>query len=154
MDGSGVNGVGYSSVTRFVITVFEGGHMHQLDIADDTFVRASLASVCAAVRERARWQVWWPDLILTVTEDRGSKGIRWYVDGAVRGSMEIWLEQVPHGVVVHYFLRADVPAEHRTPRALNRLRERRRVAFRERMWALKDEWEAADRAERRTPVVS
>lgn len=128
--------------------------MHQIDIADDTFIRAAPAAVRAVVHDRARWRAWWPDLIVSLSEDRGSKGVRWTVDGAVGGSMEIWLEQVRHGVVLHYFLRADAPERDLSCRELDRLRERRRVAFRAQMWALKDELEAAGHADVRAPVVS
>jgi len=79
-----------------------------LDIADDTFVVAATAAVAEVVRDPASWRAWWPDLELTVTEDRGLKGMRWSVAGAVLGSAEIWLEPCGDGVVVHWYLRADL----------------------------------------------
>ena len=42
--------------------------------------------------------------------DRGAGGLRWTVTGALVGSMEVWLEPVLDGTVLHYFLRADPPA--------------------------------------------
>ena len=44
-----------------------------------------------------------------MTRDRGVKGVQWAVRGALTGSMEIWLEPVGDGTVVHWFLRADPP---------------------------------------------
>lgn len=48
-----------------------------------------------------------PDLALTVVEDRAEKGMRWAVAGPLTGTMEIWLEPVLDGVVLHYFLHAE-----------------------------------------------
>lgn len=129
--------------------------MPQIDIADDTFIRAPLDAVATATADRSRWAQWWPDLRLHVSEDRGVKGTRWRVAGALTGTMEIWLEPVRHGVVVHYFLRADFPDQRvRRTRASERARERRRRAFRREMWSLKDELEAAARVSRTAPVGS
>ena len=62
-----------------------------------------------AVARPDRWRAWWPDLRVVVTDDRGDKGIRWRVDGALTGTMEVWLEPSPvlHGVILHYFLHAE-----------------------------------------------
>lgn len=65
------------------------------------------AAVAQAFVSPERWRRWWPDLSLTVTEDRGEKGIRWSVRGGVVGTMELWLEPVLDGVIVHYFLHAE-----------------------------------------------
>ena len=59
--------------------------MTAIHIVDDTFIRAPHDVVARAVRDRARWAIWWPDLTLTVTEDRGPLGVRWTVDGPVAG---------------------------------------------------------------------
>lgn len=107
---------------------------YALDIADDTFVVAPRAAVAELVRDRASWRVWWPDLELTVTSDRGLKGVRWSVRGAGVGSMEIWLEPWGDGVVVHWYLRA-VPA--RAVRHPDRERARRVRAWKERVNAVK-----------------
>ncbi len=40
-------------------------------------------------------------------EDRADKGIRWQVHGALDGTMEVWLEPVLDGTIVHYFLHAE-----------------------------------------------
>jgi hypothetical protein len=111
---------------------------YSLDIADDTFVVAPRAVIAELVRDRACWPVWWPDLQLTVTADRGLKGVRWAVRGACVGSMEVWLEPWGDGVVVHWYLRA-VPA--RAVRRLDRERARRVLQWKERVLALKDRLE-------------
>ena len=53
-----------------------------------------------------------PDLD-TTTEDLISEGdkvvVRWTVRGALVGTMEVWLEPVLDGTLLHYFLRADFP---------------------------------------------
>jgi hypothetical protein len=111
---------------------------YALDIADDTFVVASREAVAELVGDRASWQAWWPDFQLTVTADRGLKGMRWSVGGAVLGGMEIWLEPWGDGVVVHWYLRAE-PA--RVVRRPERERAQRVLRWKERVHALKDQLE-------------
>ena len=81
--------------------------MSSIQVADETFVAASAAAVGLAVGERAGWRRWFPDLLLDVVEDRADKGVRWTVSGSLTGTMEIWLEPVLDGVVLHYFLHAE-----------------------------------------------
>ena len=81
--------------------------MNSIQIADETFVCADPAAVGAAVANQSSWRRWWPDLKLTVVEDRGPAGQRWTVTGALTGTMEVWLEAVMDGVVLHYFLHAE-----------------------------------------------
>ncbi|MGZ8180255.1 hypothetical protein ACXVUM_20225 [Williamsia sp. SKLECPSW1] len=81
--------------------------MNSVQVADETFVAASPASVAGVVGDRSRWRGWWPDLVLDVVEDRGEQGIRWRVAGALTGTMEIWCEPVLDGFVLHYFLHAE-----------------------------------------------
>ena len=57
--------------------------------------------------DRAGWRRWFPDLALQVVEDRADKGVRWTVAGPLTGTMEVWLEPVLDGVVLHYFLHAE-----------------------------------------------
>lgn len=114
-----------------------------LDIADDTFVRRPPAVVAAAVADRSAWRCWWPDLDLRLTRDRGAEGLQWDVGGPLAGTMELWLEQVGSGTVVHYYLRAD-PVEACSPRRLARQRRRRVLAWKRAAFALKDELEGAD----------
>ena len=63
--------------------------------------------VAQLVADPQRWTVWWPDLRLTTTRDRGRKGRQWAVEGALAGTAEIWLEPWWDGVILHYYLRAD-----------------------------------------------
>jgi hypothetical protein len=115
-----------------------GAPRFALDIADDTFVVASRATVAERVRDPASWRAWWPDLRLTVTADRGLKGMQWSVRGAAVGTMEIWLEPWGDGVVLHWYLRAE-PA--RVVRRPERERARRVLRWKERVHALKDQVE-------------
>lgn len=78
-----------------------------IQVADETFVAAAPELVAAVVGDRGRWRSWWPDLRIEVAEDRGAAGMRWRVDGPVRGTMEFWCEPVLDGFVLHYFLHAE-----------------------------------------------
>ena len=78
-----------------------------IQVADETFVAARPEAVGRAVGDRPSWRRWFPDLLLDVVEDRAEKGVRWTVAGSVTGTMEIWLEPVLDGVVLHYFLHAE-----------------------------------------------
>jgi hypothetical protein len=84
--------------------------MNSIQVADETFVCADPADVGRAVADPASWRRWWPDLRLTVVEDRGPAGQRWTVTGALTGTMEIWLEPSFDGVILHYFLHAEPAA--------------------------------------------
>lgn len=81
--------------------------MNSIQVADETFVCADPADVGAAIADPGSWRRWWPDLRLTVVEDRGPAGQRWTVTGALTGTMEIWLETSFDGVILHYFLHAE-----------------------------------------------
>jgi uncharacterized protein YndB with AHSA1/START domain len=81
--------------------------MHSIQIADESYVAADPADVGAAIADPASWRRWWPDLRLTVVEDRGPLGHRWAVTGALTGTMEVWLQPMLDGVVLHYFLHAE-----------------------------------------------
>ncbi len=81
--------------------------VHSIQVADQTFVAADPAAVGRAVADRAGWRRWFADLLLDVVEDRADKGVRWTVAGPLTGTMEIWLEPVLDGVVLHYFLHAE-----------------------------------------------
>ena len=78
-----------------------------VQVADETFVAAEPVLVGDAVGDRAAWRRWFPDLILEVVEDRAEKGLRWTVTGPLTGTMEIWLQPMRDGVVLHYFLHAE-----------------------------------------------
>ena len=111
-----------------------------MDIADECFLAVPPERLAATVADPARWRQWWPDLDLTVTRDRGVKGQQWAVTGALTGSMEVWLEPVARGTVVHWFLRAD-PSRPVGSRRLTRLRERRVLAWKAHLFEWKDQVE-------------
>lgn len=121
--------------------------MPRFDLVDETFVVAAPAAVAAAIGDPERWRRWWPDLRLSIFQDRAEQGIRWNLAGALAGSMEVWLEPYGDGVIVHYYLRADPPPG-RTFSAGAARREQRRRALRAKQvfWGLKDELEAGRRA--------
>ncbi|PRX51145.1 hypothetical protein B0I33_101298 [Prauserella shujinwangii] len=95
-----------------------------LDIVDETFLAVPPGTVAAAFADPRSWSRYWPDLVLEVYTDRGDAGLRWTVRGALVGTMEVWLEPVLDGTVLHYFLRATPSAELK-PRALRREADRR-----------------------------
>jgi hypothetical protein len=109
----------------------------RVEIADDTFIVATPAEVAAVVADARRWRRWWPDLDLAVSRDRGIAGIVWAVRGRLDGEMEIWLEPVADGVVLHFLVRADT-ADARP----DRLRDLRTRAWKRHAHLLKDELEA------------
>ncbi|MBS9532965.1 polyketide cyclase / dehydrase and lipid transport [Mycobacterium sp. M1] len=123
--------------------------MNSIQVADETFVAAPGVRVGAAVSDPSSWRRWFPDLQLQVVEDRADKGIRWTVAGPLTGTMEIWLEEVLDGVVLHYFLHAEPAGV--TGKALARLNlakltHSRRVAGKRMAFEVKSE------AERSRPV--
>jgi hypothetical protein len=105
--------------------------VHSVQIADETYVAADPARIGAAVGDPANWRRWWPDLLLEVTQERGSQGVRWKVAGPLTGTMEIWLEPMLGGALLHYFLHAEPSGVTATQRArpnLAKMTHRRRVA--------------------------
>lgn len=105
--------------------------MNSIQVADQTYVAADAVAVGAAVADPPSWRRWWPDLRLEVTEDRADKGIRWSVTGPLTGTMEIWLDPVLDGVLLHYFLHAEpsgVTARQLAKMNLAKMTHRRRVA--------------------------
>lgn len=128
--------------------------MPAVDIVDESFLVVPRRRVAAIVAESQRWAVWWPDLEIEVFLDRGEDGMAWTVAGPLVGSAEIWLEEHPRGVVLHYYLRADPTVPGSTtrvrpigdsPRARKHVEGLRRayvLHWKRIMWALKDELEA------------
>jgi hypothetical protein len=98
-----------------------------VDIVDETFLVVPPKIVASAFADPATWRRYWPDLTLSVYADRGDEGIRWTVRGALVGTMEIWLEPMLDGTLLHYFLRAEMPATTH-PRDADRERRRRQLA--------------------------
>ena len=120
--------------------------MHSIQIADEMFVAADPAAVGRAVADPASWRRWWPDLRLEVVEDRADKGMRWTVTGPLAGTMEIWLEPVLDGVLLHYFLHAEptgVAAWQLAKMKLPRLIHQRRVAGKRMAFEVKAALEAS-----------
>ena len=120
--------------------------MNSIQIADETFVAADPVEVGKAVADAASWLRWWPDLRLTVIEDRADKGHRWTVTGALTGTMEIWLEPVLDGVVLHYFLHAEpagVASWQLAKMNLAKLNHARRIAGKEMAFEVKRMLEAS-----------
>ena len=111
-----------------------------LDVMDETFFAAPPARVAAALAKPARWWAWWPDLALRLHDDRGPAGLRWQVTAGVTGTMEVWLEPVLDGTVLHYFLHAQVP-DGSAAELLGAAR-RRRPAAKSMAFELKAEMEA------------
>ncbi|OLR95154.1 polyketide cyclase / dehydrase and lipid transport [Actinokineospora bangkokensis] len=101
--------------------------MPAVDVVDETFLAVPPATAAAAFADPAAWQRYWPDLRLHAYADRGLEGVRWTVTGALTGTMEVWLEPVLDGTLVHYFLRAD-PAEPLPAKAVEKLRRSRQLA--------------------------
>lgn len=111
---------------------------------DETFLVVPPAVLAAEFASPATWRERWPDLELSVFADRGDQGIRWSVTGRDwLGSMEVWLEPVLDGTVLHYFLRVD-PAPATPPmssRAATQEIVRRQRAAKAVAFALKDRLE-------------
>jgi hypothetical protein len=106
--------------------------MPSVDVADQTFLAVPPAVLAAEFDRPDRWRELWPDLELAVMTDRGERGIRWTVRGALVGSMEVWLEPVLDGTVLHYFLRADPADGHGRPAPLSPRRAAAEIARRQR----------------------
>ena len=107
--------------------------MPELDVADETFLAVPPKVVAAVFADPTAWRGFWPDLVLEVYADRGDEGLRWTVRGALVGTMEVWLEPVLDGTLLHYFLRADLPQ--RSDRARPRARLLRRELTRRQLAA-------------------
>jgi hypothetical protein len=98
-----------------------------VDVVDETFLAVPPPVIAAAFADPRAWRRFWPDLTLEVYADRGAEGLRWTVRGALTGTMEVWLEPMLDGTLLHYFLRADLPAAVR-PRDVQREIGRRQLA--------------------------
>ncbi len=123
----------------------EAVRVSSIQVADQTFVAAAPEKVAARVSVPARWRAWWPDLVLDVREDRAEKGVRWTVAGPLTGTMEVWLEPVMDGTIVHYFLHAEptgVSPEGLASLDLAGMNHARRLAGKEMTFELKRHLEA------------
>lgn len=102
--------------------------MPAVDVIDETFLAVPPKVVAAAFADPGAWRRFWPDLELDVYADRGDEGLRWTVRGGLVGTMEVWLEPVLDGTVLHYFLRADPPARLSAARLRRETGRRQRAA--------------------------
>lgn len=111
-----------------------------IDLADETFVVADRGFVARKFDDPELWRTWWPRLRLTVFMNRGLDGVRWSVTGELTGSAEIWLEAWGDGVIVHWFLRAELGSGF-GPAEAARVQRRYATSFKRRIHAVKDEME-------------
>jgi hypothetical protein len=128
--------------------------MHpKIHVVDETWIDCTPAIVSAVVADPVNWSRWWPMLSLSVTRDRGLKGIRWSAVGsspasrdALNGTAEIWLEPFADGVILHHYLRL-APARSRPIRTRAAARIERDLSWHARrvFWQLKDELESSAR---------
>lgn len=109
-----------------------------IDVVDETFLTVPPSTVKAAFADPAAWRRYWPDLQLEVYTDRGDEGLRWTVKGALTGTMEIWLERMLDGTLLHYFLRATPTPPLTKPRDVRREFDRRARAAKAIALGLKD----------------
>ncbi|HEY2723310.1 MAG TPA: polyketide cyclase / dehydrase and lipid transport [Pseudonocardiaceae bacterium] len=110
--------------------------MPSVDVVDETWFAVPARVLAAVFSESQSWPRIWPDLQLEVFADRGAKGMKWTVAGALVGSMEVWLESVDPGgepgTLLHYFLRADAPGRDGRPEPLPPRRAAAETARRQR----------------------
>lgn len=78
-----------------------------VDVVDETFVRARPCVVRDALDAPGVLDSLWPGLTRQVAQDRGTKGVRWWSHGEVAGRLEIWLEEVPGGTIIHHFVHGE-----------------------------------------------
>ena len=88
----------------------EAPQVTSIQVADQGFIAVPPEIVAPLIADRASWRRWWPDLALTVREERGSKGIRWMIARPLTGTMEVWLEPSLDGTMLHYFMHAEPTA--------------------------------------------
>jgi len=81
----------------------------QINVADETYVARPPSDLAPLLVDPGLLNDWFPDLQAAVFMDRGELGTRWSVTGAVVGSLEVWLEPVGTGTVVHWYLGGPPP---------------------------------------------
>ena len=122
----------------------------QIHLVDDTWIDAAPEKVSRAVSDEANWQRWWPYLSLSVTRDRGVKGVQWAAAPApahgnwpaLTGTVEIWLEPFKTGVIMHHFLRLQPAGEQPlSPGAARRWGRQAGWHAKRVFWRLKDDLE-------------
>ncbi|GAA8851559.1 hypothetical protein DUHN55_38080 [Helicobacter pylori] len=78
-----------------------------VDIVDETFVRAAPDVVRARLEAPGLLDGLCPGVRREVVQDRGTKGVRWRIEGEVTGRMEVWLEAAHGGTIVHHFVHGE-----------------------------------------------
>jgi hypothetical protein len=121
--------------------------MAVLELVDETFVSAAPSAVAGLAHDPDRWASWWPGLTLTTFMDREVLGRRWSAfDHDWAGSIELWLEPVADGVLIHHYVRLDPTAGRSVPgHQVHRRRARMAKRWKAQVFALKDELEAGRR---------
>jgi hypothetical protein len=122
----------------------------QVHLVDETWIDAPPSTVSAVVCDPANWPGWWPYLRLTLTRDRGLKGVQLAAAPepdsgwpALAGTVEIWLEPFKTGVILHHFVRLESASGAQLPaRAARRWNRRAGWHAKQVFWRLKDELEA------------
>lgn len=115
------------------------GKFPSVDIVDETFVRAAPLVVRASLDAPGVLDRLWPGLAREVAQDRGAKGVRWWASGEVTGRVEVWLEEVPGGTIVHHFVHGE---QRGGPRDWERSHRRR---WKKGLHEIKDELEGRSR---------
>ncbi len=131
--------------------------MASIEIRDEVVIVVSRGTVATVIAQRSRWRTWWPRSRATVVVDHGAEGMRWALTGEMVGSTQITLVDEADGVRVRYAMSVDptVPGSATVARALPDspygrrelvdLRRRQETAWKQVMWALKDELEGGGR---------
>lgn len=97
--------------------------MPAVDVIDETYAAVAPDRLRDALCAESAWALVLPELELRCFEDRGVRGKRWAVSGALEGTAEVWLERLPEGTVVHVFLQADPAVPLSGPTAARRARQ-------------------------------
>lgn len=117
--------------------------MPTVDLVDETYVAVTPDVLAPLLTAPGLLAEWFPHLTFEVFMDRGEKGTRWSIAGELEGSMEVWLEPMARGTLVHWFVRGEPTAAARRHVARWYVDE-----INARMFAFKDAAEAAAPAER------
>jgi hypothetical protein len=78
-----------------------------IDIGDETYVAVAPSLLAPGLTNPSVLRDWFAGLQFEVFMDRAEKGTRWSITGEIEGSMEVWLEPVASGTVVHWFVRGE-----------------------------------------------
>ncbi|PJJ56061.1 hypothetical protein CLV56_0265 [Mumia flava] len=114
--------------------------MPLVDVVDQTYVAVGPERLRARLcDEVALAAVLGPGLAVRCFEDRGRRGKRWRLSGALDGTAEVWLEELAEGTVVHVFVQADPSRSPRSARARRRVEERYHQALSRWVTSVRDE---------------